>query len=118
METKLRLPFFVLADTNGHLSANVILNECRFVATAPPVPGVHPEVREIARLAFGPARRGEQVLRHIAGFSRNTIQLKPRDWPEIRGIRTFANRIRHVQFDEARYDPSRHRHGLISGFRG
>src|SRR5690348_9438456 len=117
-KTKLRLPFFVLADANGHLPARVILNECRFVATAPSVPGVHPEVREVARLAFRPARRGKQVLRHVAGLSWNAVQLKPRDRPEIRGIRSLANRIRHVQLDEARHNPSRHGHRLVSGFRG
>ena len=64
-----------------------------------------------------PARRGDQVLRLVAGGVLDAIQLKPRARANVCRSHTFADGIRQVQFDEPRDHPTGDWHGLISRFR-
>ena len=56
----------VLVDADGKLAAGVVFDEGRFVAAALGVPGVHAKHREVAGLALGPFRAGNQILRLVA----------------------------------------------------
>src|SRR5580698_9760935 len=115
VEFELGIAFGVFAEENGQRAAQIVFDEGGFVASFPGVPGVGAQRGEIAGLAFGAFRSGDEVLWLFAGGIGDAIELKPRDGANIGRIDAFADGIGQIEFDEAGDHPPRDWDVLVAG---
>src|ERR1700730_11695318 len=84
-EAEFGLVLRAFAEVDGHLAAEIIFDEGGFVAGALLVPGVNAQDGEVARLAFGVARSGNQVLRLNSRGRGDAVQLEPGNGAHVGG---------------------------------
>src|SRR5260221_5965964 len=61
-------PSFGFTGLDRQLSAQIIFDECRFVARFRPIPCVHAQYRKIAAWSLGATRSRQQILRSAASW--------------------------------------------------
>src|ERR1700730_16604750 len=61
-KSEFRLSLGTFDDVYGHLAAQVIFDECRFITCFFGIPGINANIGEVARLGFWPARPRHKIL--------------------------------------------------------
>src|ERR1700676_499802 len=114
LEAKFRLALRTFANAHRQLAAESIFDEGRLVALLLQVPGIDAKRRKIARLAFGPAGRCDEVLGSVTCRIADAVQFEPGNWANVCGRGAIADRIWQIELDKACDDPPGDGQGLVA----